>query len=753
MRRLCLFSGGLALAAALYVYAVHAAPWPLLLGLAVLCGGLFLLRKAGTCRAAVCVLGILMGFAWCRGYEALFLRPLERYAGQELPFAAEALAAPQQTTYGQSCEVRLKLGGQSCTAVLYFDEADADIRPGDTLSGLARITTAQERLRRGSDYDISRGLLLSASCRGTLHVQKALAVPLRLLPARFAQRLRSAVTAVFPADTAGFVRALLLGDRSGLRYAARNELAIAGIYHAVAVSGMHVSILLGMILLLCGGNHPLAAALGLPAAACFILMAGAPASAVRAGVMQAIVLCAPLLRRDYDPPTAIFAALLVLLAQNPWAVRDVGLQLSFASTAGIVLFAGRLYRALTDHRQLQRWLRPKTPLRWLLRAMLTALCCTLSSMVFALPITAVQFGEISLAAPVVNVLVLWLLSIVFCGAMLTALLALALPAAAAIPAAALSWPVRLVQLVAHGAAKVPFAALYPENGYLIAAAVFLYALVLLLALRPGTVRLWHALAAAVVVTGCCMALSCADAALPASSFAMLDVGQGQCLVSRTGGSVTVIDCGGAEDASGETAARYLLARGMPRVDRLILTHFDADHCNGVRQLLRRVQVDTLYIPELSPSSRLRTQILLAAAEAGTSIRYVTQDLVLPQEGGSLTIFAPTGEKDEENAGLCILAACEKYDILITGDLTAQAEYRLLSLHTLPQAAVLVAGHHGAATSTSGALLRAVRPEAVFISAGADNRFGHPAAQTLARIRQSGAAVYRTDLSGTITIRG
>ena len=82
-----------------------------------------------------------------------------------------------------------------------------------------------------------------------------------------------------------------------------------------------------------------------------------------------------------------------------------------------------------------------------------------------------------------------------------------------------------------------------------------------------------------------------------------------------------------------------------------------------------------------------------------------------------------------------------------------AEQRQQRLPALPQAAVLVAGHHGAATSTSGALLRAVRPEAVFISAGADNRFGHPAVQTLARIRQSGAAVYRTDLSGTITIRG
>ena len=185
----------------------------------------------------------MTGFAWCRGYEALFLRPLERYAGQELPFAAEALAAPQQTTYGQSCEVRLKLGGQSCTAVLYFDEADADIRPA-TRSAASPASRRRRRLRRGSDYDISRGLL-SASCRGTLHIQAAETVPLRLLPARFAQRLRSAVTAVFPADTAGFVRALLLGDRSGLSYAARNELAIAGIYHAVAVSGMHVSILLG----------------------------------------------------------------------------------------------------------------------------------------------------------------------------------------------------------------------------------------------------------------------------------------------------------------------------------------------------------------------------------------------------------------------------------------------------------------------------------------------------------------------------
>ena len=213
---------------------------------------------------------------------------------------------------------------------------------------------------------------------------------------------------------------------------------------------------------------------------------------------------------------------------------------------------------------------------------------------------------------------------------------------------------------------------------------------------------------------------------------------------------SVIDCGGQEDASGETAARFLLARGVTQVDRLILTHFDADHCNGVRQLLRRVRVKTLYVPDVSPENNLRTKILFAAAQAGAEIRFVTNDLTLPD---GMRMFAPTGSAEESNTGLCVLAAGEKYDILVTGDLSEQAEYRLLSTYALPRAAVLVAGHHGAATSTSEALLRAIRPEAVLISVGADNRFGHPADETLRRIEKAGAAVFRTDLSGTITIRG
>lgn len=752
MRRLCLFSAGFALAAAAYVAALLPAAWYVFAPLAALTAVLFALRRPLARRFAICALGLTVGLAWCLGYEALFLRPFSAQNGLTREVSAQVRALPQKTDYGFAVDVRLTLDGRSCPAILYYEDAETAPQPGDVVSCRAKLTAAQAKAARGNAYELSRGTSLTAAARETLRVAPG-GPDVTLWPAKLAVRLRDAAGMAFSADTAGFLRALLLGDRSELSYAVRNALAIAGIYHAVAVSGMHVSILLGMILLLCGGNHRLAAALGIPAITFFIVMTGAPASAVRAGVMQTMVLLAPLLRRENDPPTTVCTALLCLLAQNPWAILDAGLQLSVTSTAGIVLFAGGMFRRLHAWKPLHRLLRRNTLPARIVRAMTTALSCTAASMVFALPVTAVRFGMLSLAAPVVNVACLWLLSAVFCGGVAALLLTLVYAPAGAALGWLLSWPVRLVLLLVRLTAKIPFAALYPENVYLIAAAAVLYALALYAALFPAKLRPLPALAVWFLLTAACFGLSALDYRLPAASFTVLDVGQGQCLVSRVGDDVTLIDCGGRADESGETAARYLLARGVYRVDRLVLTHFDADHCNGVRQLLRRVRVGMLYVPETQEGGALRAQLLLAAMDCGTQVCTVREDLTLPVLGGSVTIFAPVSGKADENDGLCVLAACEKYDILITGDLDEQAEYRLLSTHALPRVTALVAGHHGAKTSTSDALLLAVQPQAVFISAGADNRFGHPGLQTLARAASAGAAVYRTDLQGTITVRG
>ena len=239
------------------------------------------------------------------------------------------------------------------------------------------------------------------------------------------------------------------------------------------------------------------------------------------------------------------------------------------------------------------------------------------------------------------------------------------------------------------------------------------------------------------------------------TFTALDVGQGQCLIYTACGETSVVDCGGAQDESGELAARYLETNGVFRVDRLILTHLDADHCNGAAQLLSRIRVDTLYLPltAIGEDGAMLRGIREAAREAGTQIKFVREDTEFLTKDGCITILSPDLRESGNNGGLCVLASHEKYDILITGDLSQNAEYRLLSRYDLRDIELLVAGHHGAATSTSDALLQRTGASSVVISVGRDNSYGHPAADTLARIQNTGAAIYRTDELGTIVIRG
>ena len=124
-----------------------------------------------------------------------------------------------------------------------------------------------------------------------------------------------------------------------------------------------------------------------------------------------------------------------------------------------------------------------------------------------------------------------------------------------------------------------------------------------------------------------------------------------------------------------------------------------------------------------------------------------------RQPSGVRLFAPVSGKNDNDSGFCCLASVGEYDILITGDLSKMAEYRILARHEMPDIELLVAGHHGAKTSTSEALLELTQPETVLISVGEGNRYGHPAAQTLETIEAYGAEISRTDEQGTIVVRG
>ena len=215
----------------------------------------------------------------------------------------------------------------------------------------------------------------------------------------------------------------------------------------------------------------------------------------------------------------------------------------------------------------------------------------------------------------------------------------------------------------------------------------------------------------------------------------------------------LVDCGGSgPDNAGDVAADYFQTRGVSRLDLLILTHLHDDHANGVSRLLERMRVEKILLPE--EDSALRTEILKLAEEKSIIVETVTEDQCIHTgQAQTLTVYAPVEELGETNErGLAILADGGSFQTLITGDMGATGEENLLNIANFPQIEVLVTGHHGSATSTTQALLDAVKPEYALISVGEGNLYGHPAQETLERLEAAGAEVYRTDWNGTIEIR-
>ena len=329
-----------------------------------------------------------------------------------------------------------------------------------------------------------------------------------------------------------------------------------------------------------------------------------------------------------------------------------------------------------------------------------------------------------------------------------------LPQAAALLARPVSLLGRYLTWSIEGLSRAPFSAITLDTPYYRMWLVFVYLLILFVLLQRGKRRWITPICAGVSALCLSMVLSNLSFWQGAGAVTALDVGQGQSILVRSGRFLTLVDCGGdGYDSAGDTAADYLTDRGVGRLDLLVLTHFHDDHANGVAQLLRRVDVDTLAIPDVEPDSALRQEIVSFRGGAGHS-GAVCADRYHPGPGGGADHppHRPLGSGETNEEGLTVLASQGEFDVLVTGDMGSDVEELLLRHTQLPDLEVLAVGHHGSQYSTSQALLDQTQPEYALVSVGADNRYGHPAQETLERIAAAGAEIYRTDVAGTVTVR-
>ena len=690
------------------------------------------------------LLGFALGFLRMCCYDATYLSALRGLDSQITTATVTVTDYSYETYYGTSADGRINLGGKSYRIRIYVDDREG-LAPGDQVTGQIELKTTTAGGAAESDYHQGMGMFLVGYVQGTPEVLKADKLELKYYPATLRVKILDVLDRCFPVDTIGFVRALLLGDTSQITYREDTAYKISGIRHVVAVSGLHVSILFSLVYMAVGKRRWATALLGIPILVLFAAVAGFTPSVVRACTMQILVILAMLLRKEYDPPTALASAVLLMLLWNPMAILSVSLQLSVGSMAGIFLFCSKLHNWAMSG-SLGEKAKGKTLEARAIWWCISSVSVTLSAMALTVPLCAYYFGTVSLVGILTNMLCLWVVSGIFYGIMVSCIIGAFWTVGGQIIAWIVSVPVRFVKIVSEILSGVPFASVYTCSKYIVIWLVFSYCLFALFLLCKKK-RPFVFIAGIVLSLLLAIGITCVEPVAGEYLVTVMDVGQGQCVLLRCGDRNYLVDCGGAHgDQVADKAASLLLSQGIVALDGVILTHYDADHANGVEKLLYRVPAEALFLPDSPDSTRFREELTNAF---GDKIIWVTGDMKIEEGDFRIAIFAGELGKEGNESSISVLFQRQNCDILITGDRSSRMEEALLEKWKLPKLELLVVGHHGSESSTGLPLLVQTQPQCAAISVGKDNPYGHPADETLARLELYGCEVFRTDIQGDI----
>ena len=562
------------------------------------------------------------------------------------------------------------------------------------------------------------------------------------------QRASRSVDRVFGAD-APMARALLIADQHRIPPEMRDRYARAGMIHMLSISGLHVAIVAGAVLLILQSARVprrTASVIGVVLTAFYVAVIGAPPPAVRSAAMLGMVAASSATQRPTSPWAGLaIGAFLPLVA--PRTILDLGYQLSVAGIAGLIA-SGMLARRLLAKRF-------GITARKIAKELLTSIVAT---MVTA-PLIAWYFGRISIVAPVANLLA---------GPVVTALqptLFLALicspiPPVARFFADAAHPMLKLFDGIATAASRVPLASIdvVPSMVTVILSGV---AVIAFIAACMSRYPMRHVIAGASCISVVIWSPAISIPYHGQMEMHVLDVGQGDAILIRTDrGQWLLFDAGRiwkTGDAGRATIIPYVMRRGG-NVAGFILSHAHADHVGGAESVMRALHPRFFRDAAFAQGSSVYLHTLETARKEGVSWKRVHADDTVRVDGVLLRFLAPdsawTASLDDPNeASTIVLVEYGTTRFLFMGD-AERAEERWLIDHAFNdlRADVLKVGHHGSSTSSTDEFLAAVQPSLAVISVGADNLYGHPSADVLASLSRVGARTVRTDVLGTIVIR-
>lgn len=541
--------------------------------------------------------------------------------------------------------------------------------------------------------------------------------------------------------------AMMLGEKSEMEPDTKELYQVSGIGHILAISGLHLSFIgIGAyrIFRRMTGSYMTGGIAGILLLILYVMMIGVTISAVRALVMFLFRVGADMAGRHYDPPTALAAAAAAVLLWRPLSLYDGGFWLSFGAVFAIIIVLP-IFKGLP----------------------IQGFWASVSINLTILPVILFYFFEFPPYSLLLNLFVIPLMSaMLLLGLLGSAAYAAGIPIAAfgLQICKAILWLYEKCCEIGMGMPGARMIAGKPRLWQIAAYYILLAAaMVFLRQLRRKEKKIriipLLALAAGIFI------LTFRFGEAGRLSVTILDVGQGDGIfIQGPSGGTYLID-GGSSDIKKVGQYRiepFLKSRGVGKLDYVLISHGDSDHMNGVANLIERrkigIGIGTLVLPMQEAWDESLCSLADMARRAGIQVATIGPGQGIQEKGATLSCIQPAkGDEIQpgNEASMVLALSSGQFDMLFSGDVEGKGEELLTERLTKTEQdrtwEVLKVAHHGSRNSTGERFLQSVQPAFAIISAGEQNRYGHPHQETLFRLKERGIKIYSTQDKGAVMI--
>ncbi|MFC7393286.1 DNA internalization-related competence protein ComEC/Rec2 [Scopulibacillus cellulosilyticus] len=570
---------------------------------------------------------------------------------------------------------------------------------------------------------------------------------------RFRERQISEVNTQFPKPSSDMINALVFGYRENMDQEFLNAYQMLGMIHLLAVSGLHISIVIGSIFY-AGRRSGLirehVITLLLILIPLYIFITGASPSVIRAGLMTMAVLSAQLFKSKLSTLDSISLTCIAMLVYDPHLLFNLGFELSFLVTFFIILssyFIDAKYHSSI----------PKL------------IAVTSIAQLASFPILIYNFYDFSLMSFIVNLffipfITFCILPLCFIVIFVYSLIPFFLPVLTNILQTLLTYSDQLLLILYHhNFLNLRFG--QPEIYFLILICTGVLAVCYWWEISKQKSALIWPILLIVFLYFSQMTIGYLN---PNGKVTFLNVGQGDSIfiqLPHQKGNI-LIDTGGnlpfqkqqwqkrknPYQVGRDAVLMELKARGIKQLDALILTHEDYDHIGGLKDLAGNILIKKLIISSFFPIKKNEKEIFIRLVKGGTEIKRIEAGKSIKFHQYRLQVLSPAEKMSSSNGNSIVVSAILGGKTwLFTGDSDKEAEQVLLSRYPHLHIDVLKVGHHGSKTSTSERFVKVIKPAIAVISVGENNRYGHPNPEVMARLKKYGVKIFRTDERGAIEV--